>query len=82
MGKKIHDEFSSLQVSRQRKYQLRKKKLKLCQECGGKRLTGTHCRKCAIAHREHQRRRINSKKRYLNCLTYAEDKPLDGGTID
>lgn len=41
---KIHDEFTDLKVSRQRKYQLRKIKLGLCRVCGNPIVTSYHCR--------------------------------------
>ena len=57
---KIKDKFTNLPVSRQRKYQLRKKKNGLCILCGKPRVTAMHCLEHAIAKRESDRRRYNS----------------------
>ncbi len=42
--KKILDRFTDLKVSRQRKHQLRKVALGLCQVCFKDRVTSTYCR--------------------------------------
>jgi hypothetical protein len=44
----IHDEFTSLPYSRQRKYQLRCERDKRCQSCGGprKNVQGVRCQAC------------------------------------
>ncbi len=68
---KIKDKFSELPVSRQRKYQLRKKKAGLCIICGAPRATAMHCLEHAIAKREQDRRRYNS-------LTYRLTEAANG----
>lgn len=57
---KIKDKFADLKVSRQRKWQLRKRREKRCQVCGQKAVTAMHCLKHAISERERGRRRYNS----------------------
>lgn len=63
--KRINDEFSNLDVSRQRKYQLRMAKKGRCIKCGSRALRGQ--RMCA-KHDEwayrYQRRRKGSIKSY------------------
>lgn len=52
MGKLIQDEFTSMRVSRQRRYQLRREKAGLCRICGDVCATGqVYC----ITHLEKQR---------------------------
>lgn len=57
---KIKDKFSALPVSRQRKWQLRRKKENRCQICGQPSVTAMHCLKHAIEKREYERKRYNS----------------------
>lgn len=57
---KIKDKFTNLPVSRQRKYQLRKKRAGMCVLCGEPAVTAMHCLKHAIAKRELDRKRYNS----------------------
>ena len=43
----IQDEFSDMPISRQRKYQLRRIKARLCVQCGNRSYHGTRfCRRC------------------------------------
>lgn len=47
MGAAINDRFSCLEVSRQRRYQLRRKAANLCTQCARPALPGmTRCKKC------------------------------------
>jgi hypothetical protein len=47
MGAPIKDQFSDLDVCRQRRYQLRKKAVRLCTQCGGPALLDmTRCAAC------------------------------------
>jgi hypothetical protein len=66
----IIDEFSHLPISRQRKYQLRKKRDKRCTECGEPAAEGSRCLKHLIRAREHQRKKRGLKRRYYNTLSY------------
>lgn len=68
---KIKDKFTNLPVSRQRKYQLRKKQSGMCIICGKPRATAMHCLEHAIAHRERERKRYNS-------LTYRLTEAANG----
>jgi hypothetical protein len=70
MRAKIHDEFTSLDISRQRKYQLRKQRDKLCTECGEPVLAGSRCLKHLINARERQRKKRGLRRRYYNTLSY------------
>jgi hypothetical protein len=47
--KAIEDTFADLPISRQRRYQLRKKAQSKCQQCGSRFINRgfAHCRKCA-----------------------------------
>lgn len=50
MGALINDEFAGLDVSRQRRYQLRKQAKSLCTQCGDPSLPGmSRCKPCHIA---------------------------------
>jgi hypothetical protein len=70
IANKIHDEFACLPISRQRKYQLRKKRDGRCTECGEPVLKGSRCLKHLVASRERQREKRGLKKRYFNTLSY------------
>lgn len=67
----IHDRFSKLPVSRERKRQLRKLAKGLCQEaaCNKKKVTSRYCKAHAIQEREEQRLK-NGHVRRNNSLTY------------
>jgi hypothetical protein len=72
--KKIVDEFSHLKVSRQVKYQLRKKKAGMCEQCGQKpRVTTAMCLECAIKRREDSRKRRGAK---AQPTTLVASKPV------
>lgn len=74
MPKVIQDEFSKLMVSRQRKYQLRKRKANRCQVCGKPNADGaTHCLPHLVAARERARKRKGCKARYKS-MSYKLSK--------
>jgi hypothetical protein len=70
MRTRIEDEFTTLQISRQRKYQLRQKRDKRCTECGAPAEEGSRCLKHLVTARERQRSRRGLKRRYLGTLRY------------
>ena len=55
MRKSIQDEFTTLPISRQRKYQLRMKRDRRCTECGQEAAKGSRCLEHLILARERQR---------------------------
>ena len=67
--KKIMDEFTSLPISRQQKWQLRRAKEGRCVICGEPKVTAWHCLKHAIANREWARKYSGSVRRN-KTLTY------------
>ena len=67
--KKIIDEFTSLPISRQQKWQLRRAKEGRCVICGEPKATAWHCLKHAIANREWARKYSGSVRRN-KTLTY------------
>jgi hypothetical protein len=69
MRKPIIDEFTTLNVSRQRKYQLRMQRDNRCTECGEPAAQGSRCVKHLVRARERQRNRIGCKRRY-NTFSY------------
>jgi hypothetical protein len=73
MPKAIHDEFSALPVSRQRKYQLRMRRDGRCSICGDKEASGGYCLKHMLAQREGHRRRNGSHYR-INSKSYRLQK--------
>lgn len=68
--RKIDDEFACLPISRQRKYQLRKQRDKLCTECGDPAAQGSRCLKHLVKARERQRKKRGLKRRYKGTLSY------------
>lgn len=70
MREKIKDEFTDLNISRQRKYQLRKLRDKRCTECGAPAVNGTRCLKHLVKARERQRTKRGLRRRYTNTLSY------------
>jgi hypothetical protein len=68
----IEDELTHLPLSRQRRYQLRKKRDRLCAQCGEPAAPGSRalCLEHLIRAREKQRRRLRLKRRYSNALNY------------
>jgi hypothetical protein len=67
---RIQDEFSSMPISRQRKYQLRRQRDSQCTECGEPTAEGSRCLKHLIKARERQRTKRGLKRRYYNTLSY------------
>jgi len=76
--KPIQDEFTSLPISRQRKYQLRKQRDQRCTECGAPVVRGSRCLKHLIRARERQRQKLGLKRRYYRTLSYS----LESGSKD
>jgi hypothetical protein len=70
MRKPIQDEFTSLPISRQRKYQLRMQRDKRCTECGAPAAQGSRCLKHLVKARERQREKRGLKRPYYNTLSY------------
>jgi hypothetical protein len=64
----IHDKFSKLKISRQRKYQLRRKARKLCSQCGYPAMKWGLCVVCAELsaknHATRYRKTSNPERRY------------------
>ena len=70
MNKRITDEFTHLEISRQRKYQLRMQRDKRCTECGAPAAQGSRCIEHLVKALERQRTKRGLKRRYLNTLSY------------
>lgn len=76
----IHDKYSKLNLSRQRKYQLRHADKGLCIKCKNKAVTGGCCLIHAVQTRESQRvrgghvKRIASKTYRLESLKLRQNK--------
>lgn len=70
MRKMIRDEFAGLNISRQRRYQLRRAKEHRCTECGAPAIQGSRCLKHLVRARENQRKRRGLKRRYRNTMSY------------
>lgn len=70
MRHRIEDEFTGLNISRQRKYQLRRQRDKRCTECGDPVLQGSRCLKHLVKARERQRAKRGLRRRYYNTLSY------------
>jgi len=70
MPRIITDEFTSLPISRQRKYQLRMKRDSRCTICGEPAAQGSRCLKHLVKSRERQRKKRGLKRRYRNTLSY------------
>ncbi|MDE2099087.1 MAG: hypothetical protein KGL39_17670 [Patescibacteria group bacterium] len=68
----IQDKFSHLNVSRQRRYQLRKAAKGLCSECGTEPRgeSKSRCVACLVKARERQRRLKKLRRRYRGSLSY------------
>jgi hypothetical protein len=77
MPEEIIDEFTMLNVSRQRKYQLRKRKLRKCVICGEQAVTAFHCethrQKTNVISRESMRNRHGCKRRFEGAESYSFD---------
>ena len=68
--RKIHDEFTDLPVSRQRKSQLRRQRDGLCIICGQPQSSSHDCLKHFLAARERQRNRQGSVRRNFGSKSY------------
>lgn len=63
----IHDQFTALAVSKQRRYQLRREAKGLCSQCGEKAVSGMiHCERCHDLALSRNRQRRGCKKRLVN----------------
>lgn len=73
--KLIEDEFTHLDVSRQRKYALRKRKQNKCVICGSPPVTRFHCethrQKGNVISRESMRNRHGCKRRFAGAESYS-----------
>ena len=67
---RIEDEFSNLPVSRQRKYQLRRKKAGLCTMCGEPAVASSRCLNHLVEARERLRKTAGCKRRNTLSLSY------------
>jgi hypothetical protein len=74
MRRAIIDEFTHLNISRQRKYQLRKQRDARCIICGQRAVSSTFCLKHLSKNRERVRKLNNSKRRHRGALSYRLDK--------
>jgi hypothetical protein len=70
MGKAIKDEFATLRVSRQWRYQLRMRRDGRCIICGEPAVTGLMCLDHMVKARERQRKRLGLKRRHHNARSY------------
>src|SRR5882672_407236 len=70
MRPRIQDEFTSLPISRQRKYQLRMQRDRRCTECGEPASMGFCCLNHLVKARERQRVRRGLNRRYYGTLSY------------
>ena len=70
MRTSIKDEYTTLPISRQRKYQLRMQRDKRCTECGEPAALGSRCLAHLIKARERQRKKRGLKRRYYGTLSY------------
>jgi len=70
----IVDEFTNLEISRQRKYQLRQQRDNRCTECGAPAAQASRCVEHLVKARERQRVKLGLKRRYqtLSYLLAAE----------
>ena len=74
MRRQIQDEFTHLNISRQRKYQLRMQRDNRCTECGEPAAQGSRCLRHLVKARERQRKKRGLKRRYYNTLSYKLEK--------
>jgi hypothetical protein len=77
----ILDEFTHLPISRQRRYQLRKKRDGRCTECGAPADKGPLCLKHLVMMRELHRKLRRAKRRYKS-LSYRLQLKLGPKRID
>ena len=72
----IKDEFTGLQISRQRKYQLRMRKRHRCILWGERAATRSRCLKHAIRFREWSRKKLGLRRRYYGASSYELEKSV------
>ena len=70
---RIQDEFTKLEISRQRKWQLRRERDGCCTECGEKVASQNLCMHHLVLARERQRSRNGNQRRYQS-LSYLLEK--------
>ncbi len=68
-SRRIEDEFTHLNVSKQRKYQLRKKRDRRCEICGAPAIAAGRCLDHMIDARERLRKKKGNRRRYRS-LSY------------
>ena len=73
--RKIIDEFTHLNVSRQRKWSLRRKRDGLCTICGEPSVTAMYCLKHSVYARDYQRK-YHGAWRKFDCLTRRLEKEV------
>ncbi len=81
--KAIKDEFTDLPLSRQRKWQLRRRRAGLCIICGKPVAPGLKgmCVEHCVARRENLRKLFGLKTRYLNSPSYQAEALLKAGKL-
>ena len=70
MRRPIIDEFTYLNISRQRKYQMRKKRDGRCTQCGEPAASGARCLKHLVLYREQPRKKQRARRRYDGAMSY------------
>ena len=78
MGKKIKDEFAGLRISRQWRYQLRKKRDNRCIICGEPAVKGWKCLEHLVKARERQRKKMGHTRRLQNAMSYRLEREVKG----
>ena len=78
MGKRIKDEFTGLNISRQYRYQLRMKREGRCIICGKPAVTGWKCLRHMVKARERQRKKLGLQRRLRNALSYRLQRKARG----
>ena len=73
---RILDEFTNLPISRQRKYQLRKRKARRCVICGQPAVTSHRCLRHSLYAREWYRKSKGAVVRHTNTRTYRLEDGL------
>jgi hypothetical protein len=68
--RQIKDNFTNLNISRQRRYQLRKLRDGKCTQCGRPSAIGSRCLNHLVKAREHQRKKRGLKRRYKHAMSY------------
>lgn len=75
--KKIKDKFTRKDVSRQRKWQLRREAEGKCRTCAKPAVTRFQCLECAIKAREAQRTKKKMVRRNLRAYSYRLEYELE-----